>query len=265
MGWFMGSGYAILQRDDNVTYPELHHKVTLSHDEYCFATFPEMQIWCRYCHEEGHSKFTCAKAMANILCFDCHNYGHKSVDCPAPQSTRRQETSPKKKRKSQLDTMQDPPANEQSIQTKDIVTPSDSLLRSKHAQPATQVNTQPETPPVETAPSASTMINDEMDEDEEDDHDYVPSTDDETAEYDDYSDEMHSSGDRDLEGLDEEIDDLIKDQTSLSSSQANDLYLHLTTSPSITTRRESNSINAQTSQSSLVDSHQIGTPPPSSN
>ncbi|KAI8081049.1 hypothetical protein BDF21DRAFT_326845, partial [Thamnidium elegans] len=55
MGWFMGSSYAILQRDDNVTYPTLHHKVSLSHDEYCFATFPEMTIWCRYCHEEGHS------------------------------------------------------------------------------------------------------------------------------------------------------------------------------------------------------------------
>jgi hypothetical protein len=203
--------------------------------------------------------------MANILCFDCHNYGHKSVDCPAPQSTRRQETTPKKKRKSQLDTMQDPPAIEQSLQPKDIVIPSASLLRSKHAQPATQVNAQPETPPFDTAPSASTVINDEMDEDEEDDRDYVPSTDDDTAEDDDYSDEMHSSGDRDSEGLDEEIDDLIKEQSSLSSSQANDLYLHLTTSPSITTRRESNSFNAQTSQSSLVDSLQIGTPPSSSN
>jgi hypothetical protein len=161
--------------------------------------------------------------------------------------------------------MQDPPAKEQSLQPKDIVTPSGSLLRSKHAQPATQVNTQPETPPVDTAPSASTMTNDEMDEDEEDDRDYVPSTDDESAEYDDYSEEMHSSGDRDSEGLDEEIDDLIKDQPSLSSSQANDLFLQLTTSPSIITRRESNSTNAQTAQSSQVDSLQIGTPPSSSN
>jgi hypothetical protein len=168
MGWFMGSGYAIIQQDDNGSYPTLHHKITLSRDEYCFAAFPEMKMWCRYCHEEGHSKFTCQKAKANILCFDCHNYGHKSEDCLSPQSAKRQEMTPKKKRKSPLSSTQDHVVTTTPRQPAATVTPSDSLLRSKHAQPTP---TTVETPA--SSSSATPAPEDDMEEDEEEDEDYV--------------------------------------------------------------------------------------------
>ncbi|GAN11671.1 hypothetical protein MAM1_0799c11252 [Mucor ambiguus] len=47
MGWFMGSGYAILQQQPNVTYPTPHHSIITwqtdtQDEEFCHATFPDM-------------------------------------------------------------------------------------------------------------------------------------------------------------------------------------------------------------------------------
>ncbi|GAN11248.1 hypothetical protein MAM1_0515d10807 [Mucor ambiguus] len=89
MGWFMGTGYAILQQLPDVNYPTLHHSITwktaTGAEEFCHATFPDMATWCRYCHEEGHTKFECPKAMARIICYNCDNSGHRQDTCPKPK------------------------------------------------------------------------------------------------------------------------------------------------------------------------------------
>lgn len=86
MGWFMGSGYAIIQQLPNVTYPTLHHSITwqtaANIEEFCHATFPDMATWCRYCHAEGHTKFECPKALARIICYNCDKAGHCQDTCP---------------------------------------------------------------------------------------------------------------------------------------------------------------------------------------
>ncbi|CAO3600988.1 unnamed protein product [Absidia cylindrospora] len=102
MGWFMGSGYAVLQQDDKKTYPTLHHHITMGDDDYCYATFPAMPTWCRYCHEEGHTKYGCKKALANVLCFNCDQYGHKKTDCPRPTPSTNRAQHTKKPRKTPL-------------------------------------------------------------------------------------------------------------------------------------------------------------------
>ncbi|KAK4515183.1 Glycerophosphocholine phosphodiesterase [Mucor velutinosus] len=89
MGWFMGSGYAIIQQQSNVKYPTLHHSITwqtaTQEEEFCHATFPDMATWCRYCHEEGHTKFECPKAMARIICYNCDKAGHRQDTCTKPR------------------------------------------------------------------------------------------------------------------------------------------------------------------------------------
>ena len=81
MGWFMGTGYAIIQQLPGVTYPTLHHSITwktaANTEEFCHATFPDMATWCRYCHEEGHTKFECPKALSRIICYNCDKAGHR--------------------------------------------------------------------------------------------------------------------------------------------------------------------------------------------
>ncbi|KAK4511165.1 uncharacterized protein ATC70_012378 [Mucor velutinosus] len=54
-------------------------------EEFCHATFPDMATWCRYCHEEGHTKFECPKALARIICYNCNNIGHRQDTCPKPK------------------------------------------------------------------------------------------------------------------------------------------------------------------------------------
>ncbi|CAO3653343.1 unnamed protein product [Mucor fragilis] len=89
MGWFMGTGYAIIQQLPNATYPILHHSITGQTDtnaeEFCHATFPDVATWCRYCHEEGHTKFECPKALARIICYNCDKAGHRQDTCSQPK------------------------------------------------------------------------------------------------------------------------------------------------------------------------------------
>ncbi|KAK4518210.1 2-oxoisovalerate dehydrogenase subunit alpha, mitochondrial [Mucor velutinosus] len=89
MGWFMGSGYAIIQQQSNVKYPTLHHSITwqtaTQEEEFCHANFPDMAAWCRNCHEEGHTKFECPKAMARIICYNCDKAGHRQDTCTKPR------------------------------------------------------------------------------------------------------------------------------------------------------------------------------------
>ncbi|KAK4521700.1 uncharacterized protein ATC70_004234 [Mucor velutinosus] len=89
IGWFMGTGYAIIQQLPNVEYPTLHHSITwqtaTKADEFCHATFPDMGTWCRYCHEEGHTKFECSKALVRIICYNCDKAGHRQDTCSKPK------------------------------------------------------------------------------------------------------------------------------------------------------------------------------------
>lgn len=104
-GFWLGAGYAVIHRHKNESYPKLEHTISLSMPEdateYCYATFPDMPVWCRYCHAEGHTKYECAKSKARILCYSCDQYGHMSKECPSPRSAKKTESKPpfKKARK----------------------------------------------------------------------------------------------------------------------------------------------------------------------
>ena len=102
-GWFMGGGYATIQQQKGVQYKELTHTIRWGdNDEYCYATFPDMPTWCRYCHSEGHTKYECPKAMAGILCYSCDLYGHRAADCPKPKIPKTRNTAFRKLRKTPL-------------------------------------------------------------------------------------------------------------------------------------------------------------------
>ncbi|KAI8061283.1 hypothetical protein BDF21DRAFT_348043, partial [Thamnidium elegans] len=70
MGWFMGTGYVILQQDLEKNYVTLSHKLPWGNTD---DFFPDMPTWCRYCHEDGHTKYDCSKSLASILCFPVIN------------------------------------------------------------------------------------------------------------------------------------------------------------------------------------------------
>ncbi|KAK4519880.1 uncharacterized protein ATC70_010124 [Mucor velutinosus] len=55
MGWFMGTGYAILQQLPGVNYPTMHHSIT----------------W--------------KTALARIICYNCDNAGYRQDTCPKPK------------------------------------------------------------------------------------------------------------------------------------------------------------------------------------
>ncbi|CAO3641245.1 unnamed protein product [Cunninghamella echinulata] len=41
-----------------------------------------MPRWCRYCHQEGHTKFECEKSKVRVICYSCYGDGHRSSECP---------------------------------------------------------------------------------------------------------------------------------------------------------------------------------------
>jgi hypothetical protein len=137
MGWFMGSEYVILQQSPEKTYPTLHYTIPWGEtNENCHATFPDMPTWCRYCHEEDHTKYECKKSQASVLCFACDKYSHRQADCPEPRSLRVKVKSHKKPRKTARTTNEndsmDIPANEE-------------LMKSKHApKPTMEIQQQEE-------------------------------------------------------------------------------------------------------------------------
>jgi len=57
-----------------------------------------MPTWCRYCHDEGHTKFECKKALAHIICYNCDLSGHRQADCNRPKrgSNAREHKKPRK-------------------------------------------------------------------------------------------------------------------------------------------------------------------------
>lgn len=77
----MGEGYATLYMDPR--NPPLTHTMTFPDGSgYFYITYPHMNTWCKYCHEEGHTKSKCEKAIAGTFCRGCDEYGHRQKDCP---------------------------------------------------------------------------------------------------------------------------------------------------------------------------------------
>ncbi|KAG1146149.1 hypothetical protein G6F37_012022 [Rhizopus arrhizus] len=161
-GFFMGAGYAVIQQESTKSYPKLSQTLTFATDEnfYCHATFPNMATWCRYCHEEGHNKYACPKALA--------------TNCPAPLGQRRASPPYKKPRKSPLSSVQ-PSTVEPSLPA----TATTSTMNSEHqTEPFSIIQK-----PIEATLTATTAIHTKDEEDEDDDEDkddasYVPSADD---------------------------------------------------------------------------------------
>ncbi|CEP15119.1 hypothetical protein [Parasitella parasitica] len=99
-GFMLGSGYATIQQLPNEVYSKLSHTIPWNTgNDHCHATFPEMATWCRYCHDEGHTKYECPKAMASIVCYNCDGNGHRQAQCDKPSRKPKQRES-KKPRKS---------------------------------------------------------------------------------------------------------------------------------------------------------------------
>lgn len=83
----MGSGYAVLDIQSDpaqIKFQELTHQLNWceTKDEFFHATWNNMPTWCRYCHQEGHTKFNCSVSKARIICYGCHEHGHRSFECP---------------------------------------------------------------------------------------------------------------------------------------------------------------------------------------
>jgi hypothetical protein len=106
-GLFIGTGHVLLRlhkhdtNDPLLPAPALTHKLHYNGTDVSFhATWANMPMWCRYCHEQGHTKYKCAKSIASMHCYNCDIQGHRAANCP--------QTTPKKARKTPL-LHQDPP------------------------------------------------------------------------------------------------------------------------------------------------------------
>ncbi|KAI7846831.1 hypothetical protein BDC45DRAFT_420169, partial [Circinella umbellata] len=58
-GWFGGRGFAILGRLPNIQYADLTHRMCWNNSDTentrsFFATWADMGVYCRYCHETTH-------------------------------------------------------------------------------------------------------------------------------------------------------------------------------------------------------------------
>ncbi|KAI9478817.1 MAG: hypothetical protein EXX96DRAFT_638185, partial [Benjaminiella poitrasii] len=90
MGFFMGTGYTVINLFQPVDTPadkqvqQLSHQISSceSTTEFFRATWINIPTWCQYCHKEGHTKFDCALSKARSLCYSCHQQGHRSFECP---------------------------------------------------------------------------------------------------------------------------------------------------------------------------------------
>ncbi|GAA5802008.1 hypothetical protein HPULCUR_007468 [Helicostylum pulchrum] len=254
MGWFMGTGYVVLQQNPEKTYAPLCHKLPWGNtEEFFHATFPDMPTWCRYCHEDGHTKYDCSKSRASILCFACDQFGHRQAECPNPRSSKSTKARTLKKPRKTL-------ANEQ------VQDASSELMKSKYAStPAPSISTSSISQLDFTIANTSFLHDKEY-------GDYVPPADSE-AEY---------SGDEEMEDtinsnniLDEsrvedlnsmQIDEFNLTQTRLDTTFDNQFnFDHLTKLPSITPSKtpslrifvSSLSSREDTSQYKLHSSHLV--------
>jgi hypothetical protein len=205
--FFLGAGYAVIQQLADKTYPQLHHTISWGDSGLsCYATFPDMPTWCRYCHSEGHTKFECTKAKASILCYACDHYGHRSAECPSPKSSKLKGKPFKKARKTHIEL---PNNTNESNQPAASV----ELMKSKHAPKTPEdkqanndtVNNPPRSiKPTIPVPEGSAEDQNMSEADEEDDDEYIAS--DENEESDSSSASDMEVSDHELENLKEEAD-----------------------------------------------------------
>lgn len=220
MGWYMGSGYAIIQQVPDKDYIKLTHTISwmTEHDqEFCYATFPDMPTWCRYCHEEGHTKFECQKALAHIMCYNCDRHGHKQVDCDKPKKGANSRPT-KKARKTP------PTPSDEAVKSgwapggiKDQESSKQQQQQQQQQQTQVTQEPSPDTPPKHTTPSqqgkgqaaettkkrTQRSVSDEEMSDMEDDISYHPSENESESEDEDMD---HSEVEAD------EVEGLIQDQ-----------------------------------------------------
>ncbi|KAI8330293.1 hypothetical protein BC941DRAFT_335731, partial [Chlamydoabsidia padenii] len=89
-GMFMGTGTAIICKrrntpgeDGTTTFQPLTHKIPyLDTLDSFHAVWANIRTWCRYCHEEGHTKYDCAGSLASMTCHYCKEQGHRAANCP---------------------------------------------------------------------------------------------------------------------------------------------------------------------------------------
>ncbi|KAI8329654.1 hypothetical protein BC941DRAFT_195222 [Chlamydoabsidia padenii] len=87
---FMGTGTAIIckrrntfREDGTTTFQPLTHKIPyLDTLDSFHAVWANMPTWCRYCHEERHTKYDCAGLLASMTCHYCKEQGHRAANCP---------------------------------------------------------------------------------------------------------------------------------------------------------------------------------------
>ncbi|KAG0185224.1 hypothetical protein DFQ28_009697, partial [Apophysomyces sp. BC1034] len=89
-GFFMGNWYAVLASDPGRSYAPLSHRLAWFNPEddsetasarSFFASWSNMPVHCRYCHEAGHAMPDCPKRPAR-QCWNCHREGHVAATCP---------------------------------------------------------------------------------------------------------------------------------------------------------------------------------------
>lgn len=168
------------------------------------ATWNNMPTWCRYCHQEGHTKFSCALSKAKMSCYACHEQGHRAFECPNKQARGTDKRKMAVKGKKSVKKSQN---KEQNVDknSDDSTQPSKEILKSKYA-------------PDNSAPSSSKKIADAVlaSDDEEDDLDYVPQ--DESGEVQEEDEDMYSV---DSEVGKEELQQLHEEQQQFNREHKN--------------------------------------------
>lgn len=170
--FFVGNGYVVLdvtQVEGEQPFHPLTHVINWKDAikdvvDVFHATWNKMPTWCRYCHQEGHTKFSCALSKAKMSCYACHEHGHRSFECPnkKEKNVDRKKMTLKGKKTAKKSHNKEQTADKNS-DTTSTHQPSKEILKSKYA-------------PDNTAPSSSKKIVDTVlaSDDEEDDLDYVP-------------------------------------------------------------------------------------------
>ncbi|KAG2199329.1 hypothetical protein INT47_012963 [Mucor saturninus] len=81
-----GLRYTIIQQLTGQSYATLQHTINWNEEEYCYATFPDMPTWCRYCHSEDHTSTNVKKRLL-VFCATRDKYGHRAAEYAKPDAS----------------------------------------------------------------------------------------------------------------------------------------------------------------------------------
>ncbi|KAG1049594.1 hypothetical protein G6F43_008089 [Rhizopus delemar] len=83
---FFGKGYIMLDVADNDAnvYRSLTHEISLGHNRVILVTWRGMEKHCFYCHKPGHTKSGCQRLQRQKIksCYACKSLEHLVRDCP---------------------------------------------------------------------------------------------------------------------------------------------------------------------------------------